>query len=392
MAAARCDFDTRQALWGRFAATASLDDAETAKRLLDDLEEQSGTTADELIRIATGRLVLTSLTGRNSRTLNAVEVLAPLASRVQDPLIHSSFLNVHSALLALGGRYEDALRSAEREIDLSSLYGLLFAASRGHFQRAVASLGLRAFRECKTSMRICEQALAPQDKFLRMNIGILRARVLLASGSTESLAAFERYQHRLSKAMDAEYFAWWSLGFAVACQPNRAERLAARAESMSSRIEVSALVPWTRAVLALENGRSQSRSAQEAFDRTLETGNVDAFVTAYRARSDILELLVKNRQNHDQLRVILERARDHRLAELVGLRLPVTSELQGLNSLSKREREVLDLISEGLMNKEIARTLFITESTAKAHVRSICNKLGVRTRTEAAMRAAELLG
>jgi DNA-binding NarL/FixJ family response regulator len=45
-----------------------------------------------------------------------------------------------------------------------------------------------------------------------------------------------------------------------------------------------------------------------------------------------------------------------------------------------------------LLNKEIARTLFIADGTVKAHVRSICRKLGARTRTEAVMRAAELSG
>jgi DNA-binding NarL/FixJ family response regulator len=58
--------------------------------------------------------------------------------------------------------------------------------------------------------------------------------------------------------------------------------------------------------------------------------------------------------------------------------------------LSKREREVLELLSQGLLNKEIARLLFISESTVKVHVRKICQKLGARTRTEAVMRACEL--
>jgi DNA-binding NarL/FixJ family response regulator len=51
---------------------------------------------------------------------------------------------------------------------------------------------------------------------------------------------------------------------------------------------------------------------------------------------------------------------------------------------------VVELVAGGLTNKEIGRTLFITEATVKVHVRKICRKLGVRTRTEAAMRAAEL--
>ena len=52
--------------------------------------------------------------------------------------------------------------------------------------------------------------------------------------------------------------------------------------------------------------------------------------------------------------------------------------------LSPRERDVYELIVQGRSNKEIARSLFISESTTKVHVRHIYEKLGVHTRTELA--------
>jgi DNA-binding NarL/FixJ family response regulator len=55
--------------------------------------------------------------------------------------------------------------------------------------------------------------------------------------------------------------------------------------------------------------------------------------------------------------------------------------------LSVREREVLKLIAAGLTNREIADTLSISPETVKKHTGSIYGKLGVRSRTEAAMRA-----
>jgi len=58
--------------------------------------------------------------------------------------------------------------------------------------------------------------------------------------------------------------------------------------------------------------------------------------------------------------------------------------------LSDREIEVLGLVAAGLSNREIASRLFITPGTAKTHVHNLCGKLGVRNRTEAAMRATEL--
>jgi ATP/maltotriose-dependent transcriptional regulator MalT len=56
--------------------------------------------------------------------------------------------------------------------------------------------------------------------------------------------------------------------------------------------------------------------------------------------------------------------------------------------LSRREREVLDLLVEGLSNAEIARRLFITAKTAEHHVGAILGKLNVRSRAEAAAYAA----
>jgi NarL family two-component system response regulator YdfI len=54
-----------------------------------------------------------------------------------------------------------------------------------------------------------------------------------------------------------------------------------------------------------------------------------------------------------------------------------------LDALTSREREVLELLAEGLSNKEIAWRMKISEHTVKFHVASIFAKLGVSTRTEA---------
>ncbi|MFO8101181.1 MAG: response regulator transcription factor [Dehalococcoidia bacterium] len=51
--------------------------------------------------------------------------------------------------------------------------------------------------------------------------------------------------------------------------------------------------------------------------------------------------------------------------------------------LTKREVEVLHLVAEGRTNREIADTLFITENTAKVHMRNIMDKLHVRNRQQA---------
>jgi predicted ATPase/class 3 adenylate cyclase/DNA-binding CsgD family transcriptional regulator len=68
--------------------------------------------------------------------------------------------------------------------------------------------------------------------------------------------------------------------------------------------------------------------------------------------------------------------------------VPLPSPL--IEPLSQREREVLELIAEGLSNAEIAQHLFLATTTVKVHVRHIFEKLGVSSRTQAVAQAHTL--
>lgn len=63
---------------------------------------------------------------------------------------------------------------------------------------------------------------------------------------------------------------------------------------------------------------------------------------------------------------------------------------QWVESFSPREIEVLQSISNGLSNREIARELYLSVETVKWYNKQIFQKLGVKNRTQAANRAAEL--
>ena len=58
------------------------------------------------------------------------------------------------------------------------------------------------------------------------------------------------------------------------------------------------------------------------------------------------------------------------------------------DELSVREREVLELIGQGLRNREIAERLVVSEATVKTHVRHVLEKLRLRNRAEAVAFAA----
>lgn len=60
-------------------------------------------------------------------------------------------------------------------------------------------------------------------------------------------------------------------------------------------------------------------------------------------------------------------------------------------TLSRRERELVELVRRGLRNRDIAEAIGVTEGTVKVYLHALFEKAGVETRTELAMRADELL-
>ncbi len=65
------------------------------------------------------------------------------------------------------------------------------------------------------------------------------------------------------------------------------------------------------------------------------------------------------------------------------------SRLRNAGALSPREAQVLQRLSHGASNKEIARSLQIQETTVKLHLRNLSDKLGARNRTEIVIKAME---
>ena len=75
-------------------------------------------------------------------------------------------------------------------------------------------------------------------------------------------------------------------------------------------------------------------------------------------------------------------------AVLSGEQVVMASAEVPADELSVREREVLELIGQGLRNREIAERLVVSEATVKTHVRHVLEKLRLRNRAEAAAYAA----
>ena len=121
------------------------------------------------------------------------------------------------------------------------------------------------------------------------------------------------------------------------------------------------------------------------------TGVVVAMTDVSQERRLAREVAAHARENLYLQGVLAERQRrlDELLQHLLQPRAAAPPEATSLDRLTPREREVLRLLGTGQSNLEIARALHLSVGTVRLHVKHILAKLGVRRRTEAALRACQ---
>ena len=137
-------------------------------------------------------------------------------------------------------------------------------------------------------------------------------------------------------------------------------------------------------------------SATEAIRRDLPDVEVialtsvleDASVTG-AVRAGAIGYLLKDTEAAELRRAITAAAegRVHLVPEAAARLMREVRAPESLESLTGRETEVLTLLARGQANKQIAAALYVSEKTVKAHVSSILMKLGVQSRTQAALHA-----
>jgi ATP/maltotriose-dependent transcriptional regulator MalT len=278
---------------------------------------------------------------------------------------------------------------ANQALEEAEAYRLDFALRHAYVSKAIAEGGLRHFAAAESLLRRAERiSRETGDAHVEHLVQAVRIRLEIAQG--ESLESSSRVQPRstgrVTKPMIGELTATLALSEACAGRLEQALLLASQAQDLSVSTEARIPVLWARTIVKDARGSGRAATlASEAFHSTSQAGCRDFFVCAYRGYPRLLNLLALDERVQPELIEILTEAHDFELASRIGFDVPASGSA-GKATLTKRELEVLDLIQDGLSNREIAEKLFISEATAKLHVRHILAKLGVRSRTEAALK------
>jgi ATP/maltotriose-dependent transcriptional regulator MalT len=202
-----------------------------------------------------------------------------------------------------------------------------------------------------------------------------------------ALARVDRDWGRIaSRATEGELLAMRALVLACLGSSTDSHALAQRVLALTGSVEPVSVARWSLTVNALGTPQCEEL-ARQAFAATIEWGTFDTLVTAYRGCAELVDVLSQlGEPTRQRLKEIMRAAHDLELARVYGLGEAAADHYR---ELSAREAEVYELLAQGRSNREIASALFISESTVKVHVRRILQKLGVRSRTQAALKRHE---
>ncbi len=376
----------RDALWGQLICATELELPEATEMMHALAEGVSRSDPREVLQCATYGVTYRGKFGHLD--LADADAVYELLSRVDDPLIVSSFQSVYSFTLGLAARYDDALRASEEFRATTNRYRLDFAIPYALASSAVAFSGLRKWQQAQDCGReALELTRRIRDVAGQQHAFSVYVRVLAQQRQQQLALAIEVPSLRGALAgARAEVVLSRALVLASIGRVEEARRNYQDVHTATHSTLPTVLGAAVMAISAVKRGES------EAIERILELeeiafarGAVDVLVTAYRSTPELLPILLRASPEPERLGRLLRKAQDQDLARAAGHALPDDDPTA---RLTLRERDVYELLGQGLTNLRIAELLFISEGTVKVHVHHIYDKLGIRSRMALVVRAA----
>jgi LuxR family maltose regulon positive regulatory protein len=389
--AAQTHRDRARSLWHAVLAAAALE-SDVLASVAAELEAIPSADINELLLAVYGRITSAARTDSLSGAWAAAHPLLASRGRAR-PIVRQKFLNVVAYLAVSRSDYVTAASLAGEAVTISKRYRRNeLEASFQRIQLAAAQLGLRDFDGARASIRELERVRPSRHSVLHGAYAVLRFKLALFDGDAQ--AALAEYDPRLRDVLPpslvSEYLGL--VAVAAAASHGRDETGFSRCDPAGSSMSIegrhyAGFARLIEEVTEAEEPENASKAAAERLLSAQEAEFTDAFVIAYRAYPRLLELVARDEAAAAVARHVTAAARDIELARRTGLVVAATN---GIGALTPREREVLDLLDQGLSNEEIALRLVVSRSTAKVHVRRIMSKLGAGNRTQAVVVARRL--
>ena len=371
----------REALWGQLMCLSELELPEASSVLEELARTIPRDDAREVIREAGRRLGVEFRFGTFESVQRAAKYHG-LVSLVDDPVVRASFRSTYSTALALSAQYGRAKAVAIELIEDAASHRLEFVRPYGLSTLGIALAGLRDFDAAEEVLHEAATiAASTGNSHAEFNAYAIVLRVLLQQGRVdEALRVTQPIGEPPGRGICGEVAATRALAHACRGGVEEARRLLTGVRGTTRSIEARVLVPAVDAVTALwERSRSGASLTEHLLSEAENSGAVDLLVSAYRASPQLAAVLLATESCRERMWRYIALSGDEWLARSVGVMSPTPGDRRAL--LTRREREVYDLLCQGLTNRQIAECLVISEETVKLHVHHVFDKTGVRSRT-----------
>jgi LuxR family transcriptional regulator, maltose regulon positive regulatory protein len=379
---ARTQESREGALWLRFLAGLE-PQAGDLQRRLDEFERNARPGARKALMVVGGTLTLAEIEGGLRPAIEDTRVALSVARGGADSIAHTGVLVTYSYALNMSCRYEESLKNLAELTKVAEACGIDFALQYAQLYSASAYIGLRRFAIADRTLANVERDTRDDPgSYFRDNLSIQRARLYASIGDLRRARDVLTLGPAIgsSRGLRGEFLGWQALFHSALGEFDVGLELAQEAGDASRGLEARALAFVTESIVALGSGTPSD--ATESISKAISTEAWDPILIAVRAVADLGRHIARERRSANWLRRILTLSSDRTLARVIGLAVPRSAKPK--QALTPRESEVHELLAQGLTNEEIARLLYISLSTTKVHVKHIYEKLGVRSRLEAA--------